>query len=169
MTKWPVHIFTIITFLYLTACGPAVKFSSKNHTNISKQKPTRSTAPKEQKTTEETTEEEIVFYDMSPVETVTGIASYYADDFHGKIAYSGEVYDMYGLTAAHPSYPMGTIMVVTNLVNGKSVQIRINDKMPQHPDRIIDLSYGTAKELDMLEDGLVDVMIEVLEWGKGRK
>lgn len=100
------------------------------------------------------------------LETEIGVASYYADDFHGRLTYTEEVYDMYGTTAAHPSYPMHTIIRVTNLSNNKQIEIRINDKMPKHPDRIIDLSYGTAIELDMVEDGLAEVKIEVLKWGE---
>ena len=98
-----------------------------------------------------------------------GIASFYADDFNGKLTYSGVIYNMYGVSAAHPSYPMGTIIRVTNLSNMKKVILEVNDRMPQHPDRIIDLSLGAADALGMREDGLQKVKIEVLKWGKGRK
>ena len=100
------------------------------------------------------------------LETKTGVASFYADDFHGKLTFTEEVYDMYGTTAAHPSYPMNTIIRVTNISNNKQITIRINDRMPRHPDRIIDLSLGTAQQLDMVEDGLAEVKVEVLEWGE---
>ena len=103
------------------------------------------------------------------IESQTGIASFYSDQFNGKITYSGEVYNMFGLSAAHPSYQMGTIVRVTNLSNEKSVVIPINDRMPFRPDRIIDLSLGTAQELDMISAGITEVKVEVLEWGKGRK
>lgn len=103
------------------------------------------------------------------LETQLGVASYYADQYDGKPTYSGEIYDMNGLSAAHPSYRMGTIVRVTNLYNKKSVTIPINDRMPFRPDRIIDLSYGVAKELDMVIAGIVDVKVEVLKWGEGRK
>lgn len=103
------------------------------------------------------------------LETQIGVASYYADQFNGKITYSGEVYNMFGLSAAHPFYQMGTIVRVTNLSNGKSVVIPINDRMPFRPDRIIDLSLGCAEELDMINVGITEVKVEVLEWGKGKK
>lgn len=103
------------------------------------------------------------------LETVVGTASFYADKYHGLITYNGEVYDMYGLSAAHPSYQMGTIVKVTNLSNEKSVIIKINDRMPFRPDRIIDLSLGCARELDMVNAGITEVKVEVLEWGKGKK
>ena len=109
-------------------------------------------------------------YKNAPVlETVIGVASYYADKYNGLITYNGEVYDMNGLSAAHPTYQMGTIVRVTNLSNDKCVVIKINDRMPFRPDRIIDLSLGVAKELDMVTVGITEVKVEVLEWGTGKK
>jgi rare lipoprotein A len=109
------------------------------------------------------------YKDEVSLETVTGVASYYADKYNGLITYNGEVYDMYGLSAAHPAYPMGTVVRVTNLSNDKSVIIKINDRMPFRPDRIIDLSLGAAMELDMVTVGITEVKVEVLEWGTGKK
>ncbi|MCX7875053.1 MAG: septal ring lytic transglycosylase RlpA family protein [Melioribacteraceae bacterium] len=103
------------------------------------------------------------------LETQIGIASYYADQFNGKVTYSGEIYNMFGLSAAHPFYQMGTIIRVTNLSNGKSVVIPINDRMPYRSDRIIDLSLGTAQKLDMINVGITEVKVEVLKWGNGKK
>lgn len=99
------------------------------------------------------------------LETVIGPASYYAEPFHGRQTSNGEIYDMHGLTAAHTTYPPNTILRVTNLSNEIRVIVRVNDHFPDHPTRIIDLSYGTAKALDMLDDGIVEVKLEVLEWG----
>jgi rare lipoprotein A len=96
----------------------------------------------------------------------TGTASYYADEFNGRITANGEIYNMNELTAAHPSYPFNTIVRVTNLVNGNTVEVRINDRMPQFKNRIIDLSLAAAKKINMLNDGIQNVKIEVLEWGK---
>lgn len=103
------------------------------------------------------------------LETVFGVASYYADKYNGLITYNGEVYDMNGLSAAHPTYQTGTVVRVTNLSNEKSVIIKINDRMPYRPDRIIDLSLGCARELDMVIVGITEVKVEVLEWGNGKK
>ncbi len=96
----------------------------------------------------------------------SGTASYYADEFQGRKTASGEIYDMNKLTAAHRNFPFGTILKVTNLKNNKIVKVRINDRMPDFKKRIIDLSYGAAKEIDMIRDGVVEVRIEVIEWGK---
>lgn len=97
--------------------------------------------------------------------TEIGVASYYADKFNGKRTASGEIYNMYGLSAAHPTFPLGTIARITNLKNGRSVIVKINDRMPKRPDRVIDLSLGAAKLLGMVRDGITKVKIEVLKWG----
>lgn len=73
------------------------------------------------------------------------------------------------ISAAHPTYPMNTIVRITNLSNNKKIILRINDRMPKYDDRIIDLSLAAAKELDFIEAGLAKVKVEVLEWGKGKK
>ncbi len=101
--------------------------------------------------------------------TEEGTASFYAEDFNGKPTYSGVIYNMQGISAAHPSYPMGTIIRVTNLSNMKSVTLEVNDRMPKHPDRIIDLSLGAADALGMRDKGLQKVKIEVLKWGNEKK
>lgn len=110
-----------------------------------------------------------IYKNYAVLETVEGIASYYADKYHGRITYNGEVYNMNGISAAHQTYPMETIIRVTNLSNDKNVILRINDRMPFWEDRIIDLSLGTARELDFVEKGLTKVRIEVLKWGEGKK
>lgn len=96
---------------------------------------------------------------------MTGIASYYGQDFHGKLTSNGEVFDMYGLTAAHKTLPLNTIVRVTNLDNDKSLILRINDRGPFIEGRILDCSYGAAKKLGYLKAGTARVRIEVIEWG----
>lgn len=88
-----------------------------------------------------------------------GIASWYGPGFDGKRTSSGEIYDMYKMTAAHKTLPLPTYARVTNLANGKSVVVKINDRGPFHDNRIIDLSYTAAAKLGMLKKGtaLVDV------------
>jgi peptidoglycan lytic transglycosylase len=92
----------------------------------------------------------------------TGIASWYGGEFHGKPTSSREVYDMNDLTAAHNTLPLGTFVAVTNLNNGRSVVVRINDRGPFVKDRVIDLSYAAARALDMIGPGTAPVRIEVL-------
>lgn len=109
------------------------------------------------------------YSDAEVLLTLEGTASYYADDFHGKKTASGEVYNMYGISAAHPEFPFGTIVRVTNLKNNRSVILRINDRMPDFKGRILDLSLGAARELDSVKDGIINIRIEVLKWGTGKK
>jgi rare lipoprotein A len=91
-----------------------------------------------------------------------GIASWYGPNFHGKKTSNGEYYDMYALTAANKTLPMNTIVKVTNLLNGKSVVVRINDRGPFVKNRIIDLSYAAAKRLDVVSKGTAPVRLEIL-------
>jgi rare lipoprotein A len=92
----------------------------------------------------------------------SGEASWYGPDFHGKLTSNKEIYDMYDMTAAHNSLPFGTYVMVTNLSNGKSVIVRINDRGPFVKERIIDLSYAAALALDMITPGTAPVKLEVL-------
>lgn len=92
----------------------------------------------------------------------TGEASWYGGEFHGRLTSSREIYDMNDLTAAHNTLPLGTFVMVTNLSNGKSIVVRINDRGPFVKGRVIDLSYAAAKALDMVGPGTAPVRIEVL-------
>ena len=91
-----------------------------------------------------------------------GQASWYGAQHQGKTTASGEAFDMHKLTAAHPSLAFGTRVRVTNLNNGRSVIVRINDRGPFKGGRIIDVSRKAAEQLDMLKAGIVPVRIDVL-------
>lgn len=92
-----------------------------------------------------------------------GVASWYGREFHGRPTASGEPFDMSELTAAHPRAPFGTYAQVTNLTNGKSVQVRINDRGPFKAGRIIDLSYAAARQLGMERTGIARVRVELFD------
>ena len=94
--------------------------------------------------------------------TETGLASWYGADFHHKRTANGERFDMNGLTAAHRSLPFDSYVRVTNVANGRSVVVRINDRGPFVGDRIIDLSAKAARQLGIKEDGVARVRIEVV-------
>ena len=96
-----------------------------------------------------------------------GIASFYGPKFHGKLTANGEIFDMYGVTAAHKEFPFNTIARVTNENNGKSLIIRINDRGPYIDGRILDCSFGAAKKLGFVSDGTTYVKIQIIEWGDG--
>ena len=97
-----------------------------------------------------------------PGNVLMGTASWYGPDFHGKLTSNREIYNMYDLTAAHKTLPFGTQVMVTNMLNGKSVQVRINDRGPFIGDRILDLSYAAARLLDLVGPGTAPVRIEIL-------
>ena len=96
--------------------------------------------------------------------TQVGYASYYGKEFKGRKTASGERYDPGKLTAAHPTLPFNTYVKVTNLENGKSVVVRINDRGPHKKGRIVDLSEKAAEILDMKTKGTVLVRLEVIAW-----
>ena len=96
-----------------------------------------------------------------------GIASWYGKKFHGRLTASGEVYDMYQLTAAHRILPMQTMVEVTNRDNGKQILVRINDRGPFVNNRILDLSYAAAKQLGVVGPGTARVRIEA--YGTNKK
>ena len=90
----------------------------------------------------------------------TGVASWYGRQFHGRKTASGETFDMNGLTAAHRSLPLNCYIRVTNKDNGKSVVVKVNDRGPFHGNRVLDLSYGAAKQLGVTSAGTAKVSIE---------
>lgn len=108
---------------------------------------------------------------FAALESRTGKASFYAEDFHGARTASGEFFDMTELTAAHPTYPFGTVVRVTNLHNDRKVQLRITDRGPtekyQNEGRIIDVSREAAETLRFVERGVASVRVDVLKWGDG--
>src|SRR6266849_757939 len=92
-----------------------------------------------------------------------GTASWYGREFHGKATASGEPYDMYDFTAAHPTLPIGSWVRVTNLRNGRAVVLRINDRGPSVPGRIIDVSYSAARALEFKARGIQQVRLDVVQ------
>jgi rare lipoprotein A len=96
----------------------------------------------------------------------TGTAGWYGKEYQGKKTASGEVFDMNGFTAAHRTLPLGTVIRVTNLDNFKNVKIKINDRGPFTKSRILDLSYGAAKELGFVAEGTAPVQIEIVDAGR---
>ncbi|OGP88884.1 MAG: hypothetical protein A2156_02485 [Deltaproteobacteria bacterium RBG_16_48_10] len=91
-----------------------------------------------------------------------GIASWYGPDFHGKPTSSGEIYDMYQLTCAHNTLTLGTTVIITNLENRKSLELKVNDRGPFAKERIIDLSYAAARILGVWEKGTAFVKVETV-------
>ena len=96
-----------------------------------------------------------------------GVSSFYGldDGFDGNLTANGEIYDKDGLSAAHKTLPLNSIVKVTNMKNGKTVTLRINDRGPYIKGRILDCSYGAAIKLNFVEQGTTEVKVEVIKWG----
>lgn len=94
---------------------------------------------------------------------LAGEASYYHDKFQGRTTASGEKYDKNKLTAAHKTLGFGTKVEVTHLKNGKKVTVKINDRLPANSKRVIDLSRAAAKKIDMIQSGIADVSLKIME------
>ena len=95
-----------------------------------------------------------------------GMASYYNDKFHGRKTASGEPYDKTRFTTAHRTLPFGTILRVTNLSNGRTVNVKVNDRGPHKPERIVDLSRAAAEQIDLVRAGVARVRVEVVRNGQ---
>lgn len=95
-----------------------------------------------------------------------GVASWYGKKFHGRLTSSGEVYDMHAVSAAHKTLPLPSWVRVTNLSNGRSVVLRVNDRGPFVDNRLIDLSYAAARELDLIASGTGLVEVETIDFSR---
>jgi rare lipoprotein A len=155
------RFFLLVIFLLITACGP------KHHVVIDRRMP----PSEKQEVKKEMAKEEKSVLEAKPEtkiekgeskEVQYGVASWYGGEFHGRPTSSGEVYDMYQLTCAHNTLPLGTIVMVTNLENGRSLELKVNDRGPFVKERIIDVSYSAAQMLGMWEKGTTLVKVEVI-------
>jgi len=93
----------------------------------------------------------------------SGVCSYYGKKFHGRKTANGEIFDMYGFTAAHKSLPFNTVLEVENLSNNKKVIVRINDRGPFVKNRLLDLSYGAAEEIDLIKTGTTNFRAKIIK------
>lgn len=140
MKKFFRFIFITIVLSIFVACTTTIRFSSDaEYGKINEEK------------------------NVSTGKVFNGKASYYATKFHGKRTSSGEIFDMYKKTAAHKTLPFGTKLKVTNLNNRKTTIVKVNDRGPFKPGRSLDLSYGAAIELDMLNDGVIKYKAEIMK------
>ncbi len=142
---------TLSILLLLAACGPKQRVVIDRREVPSQRQDGR----KEGKLLYETNIEK-----RETREVQYGIASWYGGEFHGRKTSSGEIYDMFDLTCAHNALPLGTLVMVTNLENGRSVELRVNDRGPFVKERIIDVSYAAAQILGMWGKGTAYVKVE---------
>jgi rare lipoprotein A len=144
------RIFLLILFFLLVACGP-------RHVVIDRRTPPEKQEVKREKFSPET---KIEKRESKGVQF--GVASWYGGEFHGRPTSSGEIYDMNQLTCAHNTLPLGTVVMVTNIENGRSLELKVNDRGPFVKERILDVSYAAAQMLGMWEKGTAPVKVEVL-------
>jgi len=152
--KPPLPILTIIitfSFFLLVACGP-------RHVVIERRTP----PPEKQEVKKEKSLPEAKIEKRESKGVQYGVASWYGGEFHGRPTSSGEVYDMHQLTCAHNTLPLGTVVMVTNLENGRSLELKVNDRGPFVKERILDVSYAAAQMLGMWEKGTAPVKVEVV-------
>ncbi len=109
--------------------------------------------------------EPVIPSDAKPIETQTGLASWYGPPYHNRRASNGEVYNMHAMTAAHRTFPLGSIVRVTNVKTGSTALVRITDRGPFIPGRIVDLSLAAARKLDVVQAGVVPVKVELMQSG----
>jgi rare lipoprotein A (peptidoglycan hydrolase) len=161
ITKILNFIFIVLFMLFtLQGCISFVRFASKD----------------KEKETEYIDKGNVTITEIDPERTKSlrvlyseeGYASYYSYEFHGKKTANGEIFDKDKLSAAHRTLPLGTIARVTNLKNGKSIILRINDRGPFKSGRILDVSYAAAVQLDFVKEGITKVRIDVLEYGDNK-
>jgi len=145
--KFSIQNFIFFTILFIFSLSILLACASRQRVPVEKRIP-----PSEQKTVTREAAQAVQY----------GIASWYGKDFHGKPTSSGEVYDMYQLTCAHNTFPLGTMVMVTHIENGKSVELKVNDRGPFVKDRIIDLSYAAAQIIGMYEKGTAYVKVETI-------
>ena len=143
-------------------CAPSPRYKSGNSSITIPKKKEKKKSSKKQKAKSNKKKT----FDKSKM-VYKGISTYYGPKFHGNLTANGEIFDMYGVTAAHKEFPFNTVTRVTNENNGKSLIIRINDRGPYVGDRILDCSFGAAKKLGFVSEGTAPVKIEILEWGDG--
>jgi rare lipoprotein A len=154
------RIFLIISFLLFTACGPKHQVVYEKRMPPPEKQEVKKGSVKEEKSVPEVRIEK-----RESREVQYGVASWYGGEFHGRPTSSGEVYDMYQLTCAHNTLSLGTVVMVTNLENGRSLELKVNDRGPFVKERIIDVSYAAAQMLGMWEKGTALVKVEVISPG----
>lgn len=176
-------LIVLISILFFSACGhpkqarvnvppPPPPATTTTTTIQPTPAPPRHTAPPAEATIENKPDEEEEDADLAeptvpegtlPIAMETGLASWYGPPYHNRRGSNGEVYNMHAMTAAHRTYPLGSIVRVTNVKTGHSVLVRITDRGPFIPGRVLDLSLAAARKIDVWQPGVAQVKVELLE------
>jgi rare lipoprotein A len=174
-------LLVLISILFLSACGhpkqahvevpppppPAESTPTPSPTPSTAAKPTQPSENPAPAKTEEDADlaEPTILANAKPLETETGLASWYGPPYHNRRGSNGEVYNMHAMTAAHRTFPLGSIVRVTNVKTGHTALVRITDRGPFIPGRVLDLSLAAAHKLDVWQPGVAEVKVELMESG----
>lgn len=168
MARWVATLLLAQTFVLGAGCVPAPVYH--NHPEVPPGSPAPEPATGHAKSQRPRTPRPAeTAHPLDPARISTakayqvGVASFYGEQFHGKKTANGDTFNMYKLTAAHRVLPLGTIVRVTNLDNGRWAIVKVNDRGPFVEGRILDLSFAAALELEMVKDGTANVMIELVD------
>ena len=168
-------LIILMVILFLSGCGHpkqahvSVPPPPPPETTESAPEPTASIPPKTETTPPPKVEvpadisEPKIPADAKPIVTETGIASWYGPPYHNRRGSNGEVYNMHAMTAAHRTFPLGSVARVTNLKTGHTALVRITDRGPFIPGRIVDLSLAAAQKVDVWRAGLAEVRVELMQ------
>ena len=178
-------LIVLITLLLLSACGhpkqarvnvppPPPPASTTNRRHPSRGKPPGherqcSTQVQRRSDTDADLAEPTLPADAQPLATETGLASWYGPPYHNRRGSNGEVYNMHAMTAAHRTYPLGSIVRVTNVKTGPAALVRITDRGPFIPGRVVDLSLAAAHKLDVWKPGVAQVKVELMQLRRGSR
>lgn len=172
----PMLLIVLMAILFLSACG----HPKQAHVEVPPPPPPESTtSPAPSKSVEIPTAPEnrapskpsssadlaepTIPSDAKPLVTETGLASWYGPPYHNRRGSNGEVYNMHAMTAAHRTFPLGSIVRITNLKTGHSALVRITDRGPFIPGRVVDLSLAAAQKLDVWQPGIAEVKVELMQ------
>jgi rare lipoprotein A len=171
-------LFVLIAILFLSACGhpkqahvnvppppPPASTTEPTESRPSANVPPPKTVPKpsEEASAEADLAEPTLPANARPVATETGLASWYGPPYHNRRGSNGEIYNMHAMTAAHRTFPLGSIVRVTNVKTGSTALVRITDRGPFIPGRVVDLSLAAAQKLDVWKPGIAKVKVELMQ------
>jgi len=150
-------LFLFCSMGLLMNCTPSPRFTTRPQPNTS--------AEMTASTNTDTESVPLLSTRYTAGDSFIGVASYYGPKFHGRKTANGETFDMYGITAAHKTLPFNTVIRVTHLATNQSTLVRINDRGPFIPGRMLDLSYGAARKIGLVTPGTGEVQVEIVELG----
>ena len=172
MARWIAALALALALVLLAGCSPTPVYRSHPGSAPASPRKEQSSGDRDRKRSRKpppVIRPEVPAHPVDPEKIPTdkayqiGIASYYGKKFHGRKTANGETFNMYKLSAAHRVLPLGTVVKVTHLENGRWVVVKVNDRGPYIEGRVLDLSFAAALELEMVKQGTARVMIEIVE------